>query len=412
MTFGTPSRAELDKLEARAETCRTRCETYLTEKRAAGVSELSDSDAVTFRGLLASHTEATRRAADYASELQRATLPPHLAHLGEARAVNSGSRVAPIGFDIAELRAAHDRLKRGESVRLEASLGYATATADLPPTLAPWVTELQHEGRISDRLPAFAIDTPSIEIIQVNSVTGAAGVVAEGAVKPEIVPVTTPLTVVAKKVACHVGMSYEALSDFDAFSNYVRIELQRQVIQAENLELLYGDGTTARLNGFFGQANILTFDATTADQDIDAIEQAISAMRVGPSLATPDLCVLNPATWSGIRRSKDAMERYLLSADPSAAEASSIWGIEVVTATQCQPGDGLLVDTRKYGRAIVREPLSMRIGFANDDFIKNVLRTVSETRLNNAIERPSSVLWVKNLGVPPVTRSKSKAKSD
>ena len=76
--------------------------------------------------------------------------------------------------------------------------------------------------------------------------------------------------------------------------------------------------------------------------------------------------------------------------------------------TACQPGDGVLIDTSKYGRAVVREPLSMRIGYANDDFTKNILRTVCEERLNNAIERPSAILWIKNLGVPPVPRTASK----
>ena len=343
---------------------------------------------------------------EYREDVRRVGSHPLLDKI--SRAMNSGSRVAPISFDVSELRRAHDRLRRGESVRLEAR-DFATATPDLPPQLAPWVTELQHEGRILDRLPAFALDAPSVEIIQINSVTGAAAVVAEGQAKPEIIPVTTPLTVVAQKIACHVGLSYEALADFDVFANYIRIELQRQTIQAENAELMYGDGTTGHLHGFINAAaGTLSFDATTAAQDIDAIEQSISAMRVGPSLATPNLCVLNPATWSTIRRTKDSMDRYLLSADPSSDEASSIWGIEVVTTTQCQPGDGLLVDTTKYGRCVVREPLSMRIGWSGDDFVKNLARTVCEERLNNAIERPSSILHIKNLGVPPAARTAKK----
>ena len=214
-----------------------------------------------------------------------------------------------------------------------------------------------------DHSPAVGIEQPSLEVIQVNSVTGTATIVAEGQVKPEITPVTTPLTVVAQKVAAHVGLSYEALADFDVFSNYVRIELQRQVIATENAELLYGVGGTGALNGFFPGAG-LTFDASTAEQSIDAIELAISALRVGPSLASPDLVVLNPATWSAIRRTKDTLGRYLLSADPSEDEANSIWGIPVVVTTQCQPTDGLLVDTSKYGRAVVREALSLRIGWS------------------------------------------------
>jgi hypothetical protein len=42
----------------------------------------------------------------------------------------------------------------------------------------------------------------------------------------------------------------------------------------------------------------------------------------------------------------------------------------------------------------------MRIGWANDDLIRNLLRTVGEERLNNAIERPTSVMHVQNMPIP------------
>lgn len=350
--------------------------------------------------------ELDRRIEEEGGDLERMGSHPVLEKLTR-RAVSSGSQVAPLGFDHEELRRAHGRLMAGESVRLEAR-AFTTASPILPAELAPWVTEFQHEGRILDHLPAFAIDAPSIEVVQINSVTGAAAVVAEGAVKPEIVPVTTPLTVTAEKVAAHVGLSYEALNDFDTFSNYVRVELQRQVIQTENNEILYGAGGAGALNGFFAASGILSLDSSTATQGIDAIEQGIAALRVGPSLATPDLVVLNPSDWSGIRRLKDTLGRYLLSADPAQDEADSIWGIPVVVTTACHVGDGLLVDTTKYGRAVVREPLSMRIGWSNDDFTRNILRTVCEERLNNAIERPSSVLYLKNITPTGTTTTTAK----
>ena len=85
----------------------------------------------------------------------------------------------------------------------------------------------------------------------------------------------------------------------------------------------------------------------------------------------------------------------------------SIWGIAVTVTTQCQTGDGLLVDTNKYGRAVVREPLSMRIGWANDDFTRNILRTVCGERLNNAIERPTAVLKISNLPLTALAEARA-----
>src|SRR6516164_4679944 len=44
-------------------------------------------------------------------------------------------------------------------------------------------------------------------------------------------------------------------------------------------------------------------------------------------------------------------------------------------------GLGLFIDTTKMGRVAIREPLSMRIGYANDDLTRNLLRFVAEERL-------------------------------
>ncbi len=389
----------LARLERSAVECRRDLEQRLSAATAAGREKLTPSENRDWHALkdLESRIEFQRE------ELARCgTLPTG----GVNRALNSGARVAPLGFDVEDLRRAHDRLMTGETVRLEArALGYASAQSLLPAELAPWVTGIQHEGRILDALPAYSVELPSVEIIQVNSVTGQAAIVPEAGIKPEIVPVATPLTVTAQKIAAHMALSQEALADFDAFANFCRIELQSQVIQTENHELLYGTGGPTGIFGFFTATGRLQFDATGADQSIDAIEQAIAEMRVGPSLATPNLCVLHPSAWSAMRRVKDTLGRYLLASDPSEGEADSIWGIPVTCTTQCHTTDALLVDTQKYGRAIIREPLNMRIGWANDDLIRNLLRSVSEERLNNAIERPSAVMHVQNMPIPTEVRT-------
>ena len=39
----------------------------------------------------------------------------------------------------------------------------------------------------------------------------------------------------------------------------------------------------------------------------------------------------------------------------------------------------------------------MRIGFANDDFTKNLVRYVAEERLVLTVERPAAVMYLKKL---------------
>lgn len=102
--------------------------------------------------------------------------------------------------------------------------------------------------------------------------------------------------------------------------------------------------------------------------------------------------MLHPTTWSAIRRSKDLYGRYLVQADPTQDQAESVWGVPVLTTTQQELGVGLMLDTSKFGRVFVREGLSLKTGYANDDFTRNLWRFVAEERLVLAVERPSAVL--------------------
>ncbi len=70
-----------------------------------------------------------------------------------------------------------------------------------------------------------------------------------------------------------------------------------------------------------------------------------------------------------------------------------------MVTTQLTPGVGVLLDSTKFGRMAVREPLSVRVGFANDDLVRNIYRWVCEERLALAVERPSAILSITKLPV-------------
>ena len=82
---------------------------------------------------------------------------------------------------------------------------------------------------------------PSCEYIRHTSTTGTPAIVAEGAVKPELVFNTDTIVVAAQKLAAHTATSWESLQDWDVFVNYLTNELMRQVVNVENAELLAGE---------------------------------------------------------------------------------------------------------------------------------------------------------------------------
>ena len=153
------------------------------------------------------------------------------------------------------------------------------------------------------------------------------------------------------------------------------------------------------MTGLLKTSGILTEDATSVAPDtaIDHIEKAIAKLRTGVALAVADLLVLHPSTWSAVRRTKDAYQRYLTQADPTVGEADSVWGVPVVSTTACPAGKGVLLDTSKFGYVAVRESLSMRVGYSGTDLVDNVFRTVAEERLVLCVTRAAAVLAISNL---------------
>jgi HK97 family phage major capsid protein len=277
------------------------------------------------------------------------------------------------------------------------SRDFITAIAHLPAELYPVPTFPRHGSRLLDHLQGIQIDTASLEYIQVNSVTGAAGIVGEGAVKPEIVMPATKLICTALKLACHAGVSWENVSDYDTFVTAVRSELMARVIDLENAQLLVGNPASGGLNGLLTTPGILTYPATGVEQNYDDIAGAIAHLRTGPALATPDLLLLHPDTWSILRTQKDLQGRYYVAADPSVDQVEQVWGVPVLQSTQFIPGQGVLLDTTLVGRVAIREAMVLRVGFSGDDFVRNIVRSIAEERLNLAVERPAAICLITGL---------------
>lgn len=315
---------------------------------------------------------------------------------------NPAGALSPLQFSEQQLRSLHRKALAQEPAWAQPERrDFESAVGLLPAQLYPVPTFPIHEKRLLNYLPGFALDAPSLEYIQVNSVTGAAAVVPQGTPKPEIVMNTSNVIATAQKIAAHTGISWESINDWSAFTASVNTELMRQVVDVENAFLL---GTGTYTQGLLQQSGILTHDYAS-DPDtvtpLDAFEISIAQLRVGPSLAEPDIIVVNPATWSAVRRTKDSMNRYLVTPDPAADEPETIWGTPILTTTTCTEGTAVLIDSTKFGRVAVREALSMRIGYGyvdgQDDFTSNILRYICEERLILAVERPSAVLSLTGL---------------
>jgi HK97 family phage major capsid protein len=408
--MATPSAQFLSKLEAKRESIRGACETMLLEARAQGRQELNEGELIRYKHALADLRAMGDKIAEYRSDVERVGAIPSFGALG--RPVGTAAMISPLGYTHEQLRRAFDQVGRGETAVLEKrDPGFTTATPYVPPELGPILPVFpRHEDRLLERLPGVAIDVPQLAYVQVTSVTGTAAIVQEGAAKPELLMPASQQVCTARKIAAHVGISWETYSgDYDAFVVAVQTELMRVIVDAENLQLFGGTGeANGQVNGLTTNANILTFAATGTTENFTDIAGGIARLRSGPALAEPDLILMHPNTWATIRTQKDSYGRFLATPDPTTETAESVWSVPVVQSTQFTAGEAVLVDSTKYGRVVVREGIVTRIGYSGTDFTQNVIRFVSEERLSQTIERPQAICLITGLPTTAPTLAASK----
>jgi HK97 family phage major capsid protein len=313
-----------------------------------------------------------------------------------------GREVAPLALSEPSLKALYDAAESGQTVRVKGyqpeTKAFSTVDGILPPQLQPGVVEQIHEWRLLDYLPTQGITSPSLEYLKHTSSTGTPGIVVEGGLKPDVTLNTQGATVTAVKLAATFGISRESGMDFPAFTGYAHNEMFKQVCDLENAQLISGSGTGGNMAGFLNTSGILTYAFAGGGQtQIDAIEQGIQALRVGPALSVPDLLVMHPGTLGGLRRLKDSSGRYFLQPDLARGEIGSIWGVKVLQTVACPAGTGLLIDTTKVGFAVIREGITVSTGTTNDDFSRNIVRYVIEERVGLAVERAAAVCSVSGL---------------
>jgi HK97 family phage major capsid protein len=415
--MATPTQADVDRLKAKRSAILQTGETMLEGIRETrgNSATLTEAERTRLAAIRSDADDLETRIAEVSEDVARVgSLPEALQRRANGRPVRGGrtaGQISPLDPPQEELRRLFDAAQHGQSAAYERR--FTSADSLLPPELFPQVTAQIHPARILNYLPGFSIELPSVEFVRHVSTTGAAGSVAEGGLKPEVTLVVDKLVLSAVKLSAHLALSREIYTDWDAFSQYALSELQRQVIDVENAELLAGDGTGTDMLGFYTTPGILTHDASadaSPETVWDSIEKSIAQLRSGPALAEPDLAIFHPDDWSSIRRIKDAYQRYLVSPDPSRDEVNQCWGIPVLTTVQNPIGQGLLIDTSKFGRVAIRQPLAMFTGFANDDLIRNLYRWVAETRLVLCVERPAAVCSITKLPAPTATETKSSAK--
>jgi HK97 family phage major capsid protein len=119
-------------------------------------------------------------------------------------------------------------------------------------------------------------------------------------------------------------------------------------------------------------------------------------------LSVPSAHVLNPLNWQTVRLLREnaataSAGGYLLG-PPSMVGANTLWGLPVVLSIGMTANTAVVADWSMATMALYdREQTTVRTGYINDDFTRNIVRLLAEMRAAFAIFRPSAICKVTGL---------------
>lgn len=232
----------------------------------------------------------------------------------------------------------------------------------------------------------------SIEYVQETGFTNNAGMVAEGAAKPESSLRLDLKTAPVRKIAHWMLASAEILADAPAVRSMIDYRLRYGLAFREDFQLLKGDGTGQNLLGVKPQAVDYAvpsgFTAPTILTKIDVLR--IGMLQVALAEYPADGHVLHPIDWAEIELTKDEEGRYII-ANPQGVAAPTMWGLPVV-ATQAQTvGEFTTGAWALAAQLFDRMQSSVMVSTEDsDNFRKNMVTLLAEERLAFTVYRPEA----------------------
>ncbi|MBT1001185.1 phage major capsid protein [Paenarthrobacter sp. DKR-5] len=305
-----------------------------------------------------------------------------------------GASVPTLSVPDDALEQAFSSLKGGGNFRAELGMKDAassiTTDGQLPPQFIGLVDKPFEPVRILDHLPTTPTQAPSVEFIVHASSSASAAAVAAGSAYPETSLATTQTIIKLEKLGILTTLTDELMADFATFRSYVSVELQRQIIDAENNALLNGSGTSPEIRGLLNTSGVIT-RAKGTESALDTIAEGIDDLRTGSSFCEPDALVIHPTTWGAIRREKDSYGRYLLG-DPGQTAVSDVWGIPIVLTTQIAAGTAVLANLQIAATAFIRQGITLEMSNSSgNDFSNGLVKVRASERLALGVQRPSAV---------------------
>lgn len=264
---------------------------------------------------------------------------------------------------------------------------HVTGESGLMETLEAGVTRIvRRVPFLRDIMNTANTTSPIIKYVEYTSPSGDAAATGEGVKKSQVDFKLVVRSAEAKKITAFIKVAEEMIADIP----FIRGEIDNDLMERLDLEvdaaLLSGDGVDENLKG------VLTYaPAFSAGIFANTVERAnkFDVLRTAVAIIfnnnfIPNYIVLNPLDSASIELTKGEDGHYVL--PPFIASNGKIIGsVPIIENSGVTAGSFLVGDFMKANLRI-RQDSILRVGYENDDFIKNFMTILVETRMAHYIK--------------------------
>ena len=191
-------------------------------------------------------------------------------------------------------------------------------------------------------------------------------------------------------IAAYMKLPAQYWEDFAMLESWIDARALYGLAQAEEAQLLNGNGVSPNLQGFMLVAiSVTTVAGSGGVALLDNVAAGIGALYGRGYQCTG--IVLNPGDWGVALNAKSTAGGYLIGPPGVVPDPLRLWGIPVVVSTAMASGNYLVGQFDPYSQIFDRDEAALEMADQNeDDFLKNLVTVRAEERLAFAIYQPAA----------------------
>jgi HK97 family phage major capsid protein len=256
---------------------------------------------------------------------------------------------------------------------------------------------------VRDLVTVVPVQTDAIEYVKETSRVQAADVVAEATAltgtsgtKPEGGLVFDVVQDTVKTFAEWIPATKRILQDAVGLQSYINAYLVYDLARKLEDEILAGSGAGEHFRGVLNTPGIQTQTVQANENNFDSLRRAKAKIQL-VARTSPTAVIMHPndAAELDISKSGAAASPYnYWGAGPYAAVGPvRLWGVPVIESDAIAENTALVGD---FAKAILydRESTTISVGTAGDDFVRNIVRILSELRAGFGVIRPTAFVTV------------------